>query len=1515
MNTKHILGLDLGTNSIGWAVVNAKEQNAPDGTVKQSLQPVSIYKAGSRIIPMDAALMGDFDAGNSISQTGERTRSRAARRLLERQLLRRERLNRVLRILGYLPEHYASCLNEYGQIRKGEEPKLAWRKSNHGYEFLFMSSFEEMCTEFRNANPELLSDNKRIPMDWTIYYLRKKALTSPISKQELAWVLHQFNQKRGYNQARGDEEETNPEERKEFMSLRVISVRNTGEVGKGGTWYEIELENGLRYRRQSLYPLEWEGKVKKLIVTTKLNADGTEKTDKEGNVMRSISMPSEDDWGLRKIKTEQDITTSGKTVGEFIYDALLQNPDQKIIGQLVRTVDRKYYRDELYRIIRAQMKWHPELQDRTLYQQCIEALYITNEPYRQSIANQNFDYLLVDNILFYQRPLKSKKSLINECKYEYRTYKDKDGNLQTQWLKCIPKSHPLYEEFRIWQWVSNLSLYRTDGLKQTECTAEYIGDKSALVKWLFTQKEVSQKSLLEHIVGKKHTGITWNYVEDKTYPMAPTTALLYPYLYSERESVEHFREKVVKVWHILYSVTDPKELERALRHYAYKQGLAEEFVEKLKKQKPFENAYGAYSEHAVRKLLSLMRCGAYWNEEAICSSVRDRINLLLTGEDDAKMPNVVRDKCATLHDITDFQGLPLWMAEYVIYRSSNETSKWESPDDIDRYLHDFRQHSLNNPIVEQVVLETLRTVRDIWREVGTIDEIHLEMGRNLKQNAAQRKTTLARQMNNEKANLRAKMLLTYFLNPELDVEGVRPYSPSQLELFRLYEEGVLLANKTDDEIQRIMDTLSSMKRPTMQEVKKYRMWLDQKYVSPYTGQPIPLSQLFTSAYQIEHIIPQSRYFDDSMSNKVICEAEVNALKDKQLAHEFIASHGGEKVTLSGGRVVTILTKEDYEEHVKSYFAGNRGKMERLLMDDIPERFIERQMNDSRYISVLVKGLLSNIVRAYDPITHEYEPEQTSKNLIVCNGTTTDRLKKDWGVNDVWNHIILPRFERLNDIQGKTVFTSTTANGHTVPAMPLELSSGFQKKRIDHRHHAMDAIVIACTTRNHVSLLSNESSLPGQNGNRIALSNLLRHRNAVTYKGGQHTVYGDFYKPWDTFTQDVECTLRDIIVSFKQNLRVINKSSNYYTHFENGKKMLIPQTKGDNWSIRKSMHKDSVFGLVNLRFTKPVNLKTAMADVHNIMNRDFRLKLQELIETGFNYKQITDYFETEKDTWQDIDLKHIEVYYFTNDTNDRYYAIRTILDTSFNEKTIEKITDTGIQRILLAHLAANNNDPKQAFSPEGIEQMNANIAALNGGAPHKPIYKVRKYEKAEKFAVGQCGNKRTKFVENDKGTNLFYLIYETIVSNDEEGKKYNTQTKRSYVTVPFRMAMAAQKEGKREWKPVLDIMVHEQGWVAEEAQLRYILSPGDLVYVPTAEEKAPGDFLWHKERIYKMVSSSGKQCFFLPYAVASPIPSPIPDKKEFSSQNKMERALTGEMIKESCIPIRIDRLGNMINTEI
>ena len=1499
-----ILGLDLGTNSIGWAVVDTEKNH--------------IDAAGSRIIPMDGDRMSKFESGGSVSYTEDRTSARGARRLRERYLLRRERLLRVLNIMGFLPEHYASQLNRYGKLPADAEPKLAWREGKDGkQEFLFKDSFKEMVQEFR-----VVGIDGNLPYDWTIYYLRKKAISQPLTKEELAWVLMQFNQKRGYHQLRGKidelDETENKKEEKEYCELKVTNVVPTGEKDKNGyPKYNITLENGWNYTWSFRTEPDWKGKTRSFIATFKL--------DKEGNRQdiqpTRLSAPSEDDWGLRKIKTEHDLESSGQTVGEFIYNTLLLNPSQKIIGEKVRVINREHYLKELQRILDKQREFIPELNDRELYNQCIEALYPSNNAYRDSIAKRDFTYLIADDILLYQRPLKSKTSLIADCPYEKYTHTTKDGKPRIidgktviKPCKCIAKSHPLFQEFRLWQFLSNLRIYRND----ENVTSNLLPDNDAyanLYDYLSKQKSINQKGILKYfnISKSELPNYRWFKAPDHEEPAGETRSTLLGGLHKAGINDDFLTEqRELQLWHILYSVDDPEHYKHALGTFAIKQGFTEEqrdtFVEAFRRLTIYkEKDYGSYSAKAICRLLPVMRRGKYWSADAIDTRTLEQIEHLITGEADNVLTATARMKLSSITDITQCQGLPTWQACYLVYGRHSEaadTKTWKTPEDIDTYLGEFRHNSLNNPVVEQVVTETLRVVRDIWCQHGKPDEIHIELGRELKKTKAERDSLSKTIAENEANNQRLRLMLLELMNPDCHVENVRPQSPSQIELLKIYEDGVMRRPEKDiyeneNEKQTIEDIrkrfTAAKNHPTHSEVLRYKLWLDQKYISPYTGRPIPLGKLFTPAYEIEHIIPQSRWFDDSLSNKVICEAEVNHLKNRELGHEFIVNHHEDTVPLNLGGEVKILSVEAYEKLVADLFANNHAKRMKLMLDDIPEDFNARQMNDSRYISRLMMHLLSNIVRTEDEDGNR-EESVTSKNVIPCNGTITDQLKRDWGIGDVWNRIILPRFERLNALTNTTDYTTTTANGHTISTVPLDLRQGFNKKRIDHRHHAMDAIVIACTTRDHVNLLNNEASHDGNR--RYDLQHKLRHiEYYLDHDGNRHEKFTDFIKPWPTFTEDTYRILQEIVVSFKQNLRVINKTTNRYSTISDGKRTTVKQEKGDSWAIRKPLHKETVFGEVNLQLKKKVPIKKALESINSIVSRELKEKIKEKKTLNYSNKDIIEFLDKNKDVWSEAADGKVEVYYYTADTNDRYFATRkdllslmkdaTTIPTA--EKAIASITDSGIRSILMAHLAAEGS-PTEAFSADGLERMNRNIQQLNGGHPHMPIKKVRVFEQANKFSVGHSGQKATKFVEAAKGTNLFFVIY------------LNEKGSRGYATVPLNIVIDLQKQYEKSWREHLAERMVAEGMMSDKNSLLYILSPGDLVYVPKDGDKLNIE----KDRIYKIVSMAGIQFMCIHHRVASP----IVNKMEYTTSNKMERAITGEMIKEVCVPIQVDRLGNI-----
>ena len=114
------------------------------------------------------------------------------------------------------------------------------------------------------------------------------------------------------------------------------------------------------------------GKVRKKIIIAIIDLDknGNDKYDENGELSRRFKIPTEQEWEeqweLIKTKTQKDLDTSHKTVGAYIYDTLLQTPSQKIRGKLIRTIERKYYKDELNQILKKQEEFHPELRDSNL---------------------------------------------------------------------------------------------------------------------------------------------------------------------------------------------------------------------------------------------------------------------------------------------------------------------------------------------------------------------------------------------------------------------------------------------------------------------------------------------------------------------------------------------------------------------------------------------------------------------------------------------------------------------------------------------------------------------------------------------------------------------------------------------------------------------------------------------------------------------------------------------------------------------------------------------------------------------------------------------------------------------------------------------------------------------------------------------------------------------------------------------------------------------------------------------
>ena len=161
------------------------------------------------------------------------------------------------------------------------------------------------------------------------------------------------------------------------------------------------------------------------------------------------------------------------------------------------------------------------------------------------------------------------------------------------------------------------------------------------------------------------------------------------------------------------------------------------------------------------------------------------------------------------------------------------------------------------------------------------------------------------------------------------------------------------ATKEHEQYRTILSSEFGIPRVTKNDIIRYKLWLECNKISIYTGLPIEASKLFSKEYDIEHIIPKSRLFDDSFSNKTICERNLNIEKSNKTAFSFLAEK------------YTDAEFEQYKGRVKNLFGKiSYTKSKKLMMSDsdIPTDFINRQLNETQYIAKKAKDLLFDICK-------------------------------------------------------------------------------------------------------------------------------------------------------------------------------------------------------------------------------------------------------------------------------------------------------------------------------------------------------------------------------------------------------------------------------------------------------------------------------------------------------------------------------------------------------------------------
>ncbi|UPQ79994.1 type II CRISPR RNA-guided endonuclease Cas9 [Flavobacterium azooxidireducens] len=720
--------------------------------------------------------------------------------------------------------------------------------------------------------------------------------------------------------------------------------------------------------------------------------------------------PKEGKIGI--IETQENI--QDKTLGSYLFEIYPKEnqPFQDGLERIRnRYTTRKMYVDEFELIWNKQSQFHSNL----------------NEDLKTLFGGRKLEGYKEDGILFHQRPLRSQKHLVGNCSFEPTK------------TKC-PLSAIPFEQFRVWQWLNTVE-YNGKKISQEE--------KEKIVEFLFANEKPEFKKIRKAI-GKESAEFKFNYKDEDKIVGTHTISNLSNKKYFGKKWFEFSEKEQEDIWHVLYFFDSKSNLkEYAIKNWNFTQEQADSIS-----RFNVKDGYSNLSRKAISNILPFLQIGFTYDVAVVLGGIKnvfgsdwnklseekrnyliDNIEGIVRSKTKGGFIEIIKDILRNDYNISDNQLRKLYHHSATI-DVSELLEKLPLGKEADKEIQAIR-----NPIVITALFELRKLVNELIEVHGKIDEIKVEMARDLKISKSQRNKIRKEQNRLERENDRVKD--------------------------RLVENNI---------------------RITHDNILLYKLWEECKKTCPYTGKPISVTQLFTGEVQIEHIHPWSRSLNDSFGNKTLCYAKENILKGNKTPFEY---YGNDEINWSAIKERALKLFSDTKEYPNAY-----QKFKRFVQQKFDDDFSSRQLNDTRYISKEAKNYLSKVCR----------------HVIVSPGQATSNLRQKWGMNNI-----------LNDENAKT--------------------------REDHRHHAIDALVLACTKVSYVQELSR--------WNRYNRNSELKN----------------FPLPWESFRRDAEIAVEKILISHK-------KASNDITVRRHITEKNGIKHKNVGVAARGQLHKETVFGKRN-----------------------------------------------------------------------------------------------------------------------------------------------------------------------------------------------------------------------------------------------------------------------------------------------------------------------------------------------
>ena len=745
-----------------------------------------------------------------------------------------------------------------------------------------------------------------------------------------------------------------------------------------------------------------------------------------------------------------------KTLGSYFYE-IAPKENQPFVGGIERIrnryTTRQMYVDEFEAIWEQQKKYHSNL---------------THEIKEKIGGRKNDEGFKEDGILFHQRPLRSQKHLVGNCTFESSKTKCQ--------LSAIP-----FELYRLHQWIN---------------TVEYNGhklhvDERRIVFNFLIEKEKPSFKDIRKAINKLDSIYKFNYKDEDKIVGTHTISNLCNKKFFGKKWFDFTEKEQEDIWHVLYFF-DSKD---KVKEYAEKNWGFDEIQAEAISKFNLKDKYASLSRKAINNILPFLAMGFQYDIAVVLGGIKNAYgqNWENLNNDDKglildNVYEIVRSnlKGGFIEPLKHFLKTDLHLSEKQLSKLYHHSVNIGESVLLDKLpvnaVANKEIQAIRNPVVITAMFEIRKLVNEIVEEYGRLDEIKVELARNLKASKSGRREERNRQQKLERENDRVKI--------ELDHLGKH-----------ISHDNLLL----------------------------YKLWEECKRTCPYTGRSISVTQLFSGEVQIEHIHPWSKSLNDSFMNKTLCFADENRAKGDKTPFEFYSLQGENKWNEVKERALKLFS--DTAQYPNSY-----QKFKRFVQQKFDDDFASKNLNDTRYISKEAKNYMSKIC----------------DKVAVSPGQMTANLRQKWGLNAVLNP------------EDKT------------------------KTRDDHRHHAIDALVMACGTVKHLQKLSEWNRYDRKPENK------------------------NFPLPWDGFVKDAEVAVDKILVSHKK----LNNIITVRTHKTERNGQVY---KNIGVAARGQLHKETVFGKRNFNgeeafhVRKPIESLATEKQVEKVVDDSIRLLILKRVQ--------------------------------------------------------------------------------------------------------------------------------------------------------------------------------------------------------------------------------------------------------------------------------------------------------------